>query len=316
MCDLTNPIFTDEAKAREHLEAIRWPQGVVCVHCGGTEQIKPLTGKGVRDGLYYCNDCEGQFTVTVGTVFEKSKVPLNKWVLAYHLVCASKKGMSAHQLHRMLGVTYKTAWFMCHRIRESMITEATGPMGEGGGIVEADETYWGNSNRSKAGKATKKALGHFNGQDKQKIVALVERNGSVRSFHVATVTGRTLKDVLTGNICPTANLMTDDYRGYRAVGRKFASHQSVNHSAGEYARGNAHTNTVEGFFSILKRGLVGTFHHVAPKHLDRYCTEFNFRYNTRTALGYTDAQRAELALKGISGKRLTYRRTASAQAAC
>ena len=249
-------------------------------------------------------------------MFERSKVPLHKWLLATHLICSSKKGMSAHQLHRMLDVTYKTAWFMAHRIREAFVPTDTGPMGEGGGIVEADETYWGNSNRSKAGKATKKATGRFNGQDKQKIVALVERNGTVRSFHVATVTGHTLKNVLMNNICPTANLMTDDYRGYRAIGRTFASHESVNHSAGEYARGNAHTNTVEGYIAIMKRGLVGVFHHVAPKHLGRYCVEFSFRYNTRTALGYTDAQRAELALKGISGKRLTYRRTAGAQAAC
>lgn len=314
MCDLTNPIFTDNDKAREHLESIRWPNGPVCPHCGGVEQIKPLNGKGVRPGLYYCNDCEGQFTATVGTVFERSKVPLSKWVLAFHLVCASKKGMSAHQLHRMLGVTYKTAWFMCHRIREAMVPAASGPMGEGGGVVEADEAYWGNSNRSKAGKEQLKKNGRMNGQDKQKIVALVERDGNVRSFHVATVTGHSLKDVLRANIHPTANLMTDDYSGYRAIGREFASHQAVNHSAGEYSRGNAHTNTVEGFFSILKRGLNGTFHHVAPKHLGRYCTEFNFRYNTRTALGFTDTERAKLALKGVSGKRLTYRRTAGAQA--
>lgn len=308
MCDLTNPIFTDESKAREHLEAIRWPNGVVCVHCGGVEQIKPLTGKGVRAGLYYCNDCEGQFTATVGTVFEKSKVPLNKWVLAFHLVCASKKGISSHQLHRMLGVTYKTAWFMTHRIREAMTSEG-GMLGGGGKIVEADETFWGNSPRSKAAKASKRTQ---HAGDKQKVVALVERNGEARVFHVANINGTTLKSVLHGNIAKDSNLMTDDYRGYRRIGRHFASHESVNHSAREYARGNVTTNTVEGFFSILKRGLVGTFHHVSPKHLDKYCQEFSFRYNTRTSMGFTDAERATLALKGISGKRLTYRRTQGA----
>ncbi len=310
----TEARFQSEEAAREHLEMVRWPNGAECPHCGGTERNVRIQGG--RAGLWFCGDCRTQFTVTVGTVFERSKVPLNKWLLANHLICSSKKGMSAHQLHRLLGVTYKTAWFMAHRIREAMVPANQGPMGEGGGIVEADETYWGNSNRSKAGKATKKATGRFNGQDKQKIVALVERNGSVRSFHMATVTGRSLKSVLTGNISPTANLMTDDAHFYRRIGKTFASHQAVNHSSGEYSRGDAHTNTVEGFFSILKRGLVGTFHHVAPKHLDRYCQEFNFRYNTRTALGFTDADRARLALKGISGKRLTYRRTKGAQAAC
>ncbi len=309
---LTEPRFQSEEAAREHLEATRWPNGAECPHCGGTERNVRIQGG--RAGLWFCGDCRTQFTVTVGTVFERSKVPLHKWLLANHLICSSKKGMSAHQLHRMLGVTYKTAWFMAHRIREAMVPAASGPMGSGGKIVEADETYWGNSNRSAAAKATKKRLGHFNGQDKQKIVSLVERDGSVRSFHIATVTGFTLKDVLTKNICPTANLMTDDAHYYRRIGRGFASHQSVNHSQGEYARGNVTTNTVEGFFSILKRGLVGTFHHVAPKHLGRYCTEFDFRYNTRTAMGFTDAERAQLALKGISGKRLTYRRTKESQA--
>ena len=303
MCDLTNPIFTDDDKAREHLEAIRWPNGPVCPHCGGVEQIKPLTGKGVRAGLYYCNDCEGQFTATVGTVFERSKVPLSKWVLAFHLVCASKKGMSAHQLHRMLGVTYKTAWFMMHRIREAMTSEG-GMLGGGGKVVEADETYWGNSPRSKAAKSRKRTN---TVHDKEKIIALVERNGNVRGFHVASVNGETLKSVLHDNIAKDSHLMTDDLHMYRSVGKHFISHEAVNHSRKEYARGTAHTNTVEGFFSILKRGLVGTFHHVAPKHLNRYVTEFSFRYNHRTALGFTDTERATLALKGISGKRLTYR---------
>lgn len=314
MCDLINPIFTDKDKAREHLEAIRWPMGPVCPHCGGVEQIKPLTGKGVRAGLYYCNDCQGQFTATVGTVFERSKIPLNKWVLAFHLMCASKKGISAHQLHRMLGITYKSAWFMAHRIREAMAIEPEGMMGGNGGTVEADETYWGASPRSKAGKARAKT-GARGGHHKEKIVSLVERDGNVRSFHVASVDGPTLKAVLRGNIAKDANLMTDSLHFYNKVGREFASHEQVNHSAGEYARGNASTNRVEGFFSLLKRGLIGTYHHVAPKHLGRYVAEFDFRFNTRTAMGFSDVQRADIALKQISGKRLTYRRTKEQNAA-
>ena len=307
MCDLTNPIFTDDNKAREHLEAIRWPNGPVCPHCGGTEQIKPLTGKGVRAGLYYCNDCQGQFTATVGSVFERSKVPLRKWVLAFHLVCASKKGMSSLQISRMLGVTYKTAWFMTHRIREAMTPNNPPKLGSGGGTVEADETYWGTSPRSKRAIEINKAGGKVSGNDKQKIISLVERNGSVRSFHVASINGATLKKALHDHIAKDAHLMTDDLRMYRRIGKHFASHESVNHSKGEYARGHVSTNTVESFFALFKRGLVGTFHHVSPKHLERYLNEFDFRYNARSAMGYTDAERTELALKGISGKRLTYR---------
>ncbi len=312
----TEARFNDDEAARDCLESIRWPNGAVCPHCGGTDRNSRLQGATHRPGLWFCGDCREQYTVTVGTVFESSKVPLHKWVLANHLMCSSKKGISAHQLHRTLGVTYKTAWFMAHRIREAMVPADTGPMGSGGKIIEADETYWGNSNRSKAAKATKKAIGHFNGQDKQKIFSVVERKGEVRSFHLATVTGHTLKDVLTKNIHASANLMTDDAHYYRRLGRSFASHQAVNHSEGEYARGDVTTNTVESFFALLKRGLVGTFHHVAPKHLGRYCMEFDFRYNTRTALEYTDVQRATLAIKGISGKRLTYRRLKGSQAAC
>lgn len=312
MCDLTNPIFTDEDKARDYLESVRWANGAICPHCGGVDNVTRLQGESTRAGLHQCNDCSGHFTVTVGTLYERSHIPLHKWMLATHLMCASKKGISSLQLSRMLGITYKSAWFMTHRIRESMVTTPTGALGSGGGTVEADETYWGNSPRSKAAIASKRTQ---TVNDKQKIVALVERHGGVRAFHVASVNGATLKSVLHGNIAKDAHLMTDDWHAYRKIGRHFASHETVNHSKKEFARGHVTTNTVEGFFSILKRGLIGTFHHVAPKHLDRYVTEFTFRYNTRTSLGYTDAQRAELALKGISGKRLTYRRTQGAQAA-
>jgi transposase-like protein len=304
------PRFTNEEAAREHLESIRWPHGSVCPHCGGTERNSALKGESHRAGLYFCGDCRTQFTVTVGTLFERSKVPLHKWLLAVHLLCSSKKGMSSHQLHRTLEVTYKTAWFMTHRIREAMTSEG-GLLGGGGGTVEADETYWGSCKRSKAGKE-RAALGRRGFDHKQKIIALVERDGSVRGFHVASVNGATLKQVLRENIAKDANLMTDENHMYRKVGREFASHQTVNHSAGEYSRGNVTTNTIEGYFSILKRGLIGTYHHVSPKHLGRYVQEFDFRYNNRKV---SDTERAANALRGISGKRLTYRRTQESQAA-
>ena len=315
MCDLNNPIFTDESKAREYLESVRWANGPICPHCGSVENITRLAGESTRPGLHQCNECSGHFTVTVGTLYERSHIPLHKWLMATHLMCASKKGISSLQLSRMLGLTYKSAWFMTHRIRESMVTTPEGPLGSGGGIVEADETYWGTSPRSQRAKAIRKAGGKVSGDDKQKIIALVERNGNVRSFHVASVNGETLKAVLHGNIAKDAKLMTDDLRMYRRIGKHFASHDAVNHSKGEYVRGNASTNTVESFFALFKRGLVGTFHHVSPNHLGRYLTEFDFRYCARSALGYTDAQRTELALKGIGGKRLTYRRIEVSQSA-
>lgn len=298
MCDLNQPHFQDAEKAREHLEAIRWPNGPVCPHCGGVERNSKLEGKAHRAGLYFCGDCRSQFTVTVGTVFERSKLPLHKWVMATHLMCASKKGISAHQLHRMLGITYKSAWFMAHRIREAMNGDGGGLLGSGGGTVEVDETYWGNKKRY---GMNPRGAGH-----KMKVVSLVEREGNVRSFHVPNVTAKTLKPILKAQIAADANLMTDEAKQYVKLGKEFASHESVMHSRGEYKRGNAHTNTVEGFFSLLKRGLVGTFHHVGEQHLQRYVKEFDFRYNNRKV---SDAERATNALKGIGGKRLSYRRT-------
>jgi transposase-like protein len=297
MCDLNQPHFQDAEKAREHLEAIRWPKGPVCPHCGGVERNSKLEGKAHRAGLYFCGDCRSQFTVTVGTVFERSKIPLHKWVMATHLMCASKKGISAHQLHRMLGITYKSAWFMAHRIREAMNGDGGGLLGSGGGTVEVDETYWGNKKRY---GMNPRGAGH-----KMKVVSLVEREGNVRSFHVPNVTAKTLKPILKAQIAADANLMTDEAKQYVKLGKEFASHESVMHSRGEYKRGNAHTNTVEGFFSLLKRGLVGTFHHVGEQHLQRYVKEFDFRYNNRKV---SDAERAINAFKGIGGKRLTYRR--------
>lgn len=297
----TEPRFNDDNAAREHLESIRWPNGPVCPHCGGTERNSKITAKtenGARPGLYFCGDCREQFTVTVGTVFERSKVALHKWVLATHLICSSKKGMSALQLQRTLGVTYKTAWFMAHRIREAMNIGTTGPLGSDGGPVEVDETYWGNTGKQAPGA---RGFAH-----KMKIVSLVERNGQKRSFHVANVTANTVTPILREQIAKKARLMTDETKVYNQVGKEFASHDKVNHSANEYARSDITTNTVESSFAILKRGLYGTFHHVSEAHLQRYANEFDFRWNTREKLGFSDADRAIAALKGIEGKRLMY----------
>ena len=307
---LNQPHFQDADKAREHLEALRWPHGPVCPHCGSVRTPLKLEGKSYRPGLFKCNDCYEQFTVTVGTVFERSKIGLHIWLQAVHLMCASKKGISSKQLERMLGVTYKTAWFMSHRIREAMISELAGPLGGSGKVVEADETYWGSEAGSKADskrQGKRKPGGAL--KDSNKVVALVERGGKVRTFHVPSVTGQNLKMVLESQIHPDTHVMTDSSPRYNLLKREhgFKAYEQVNHSNAEYVRGIAHTNTVEGFFSILKRGLIGTFHHVAPKHLQRYSEEFSFRYNTRTALGYSDTGRSQAVLMNIGGKRLTYR---------
>jgi len=303
----TEPRFTNDIAARQHLEALRWPNGPVCPHCGGTERQSKLEGKSHRPGLYFCGECREQYTVTVGTVFERSKIALHKWVLATHLMCASKKGMSAHQLHRMLGVTYKTAWFMAHRIREAFATPDAGPVGGGGKIVEADETFYGNI------KGRKRPWKGGGGDHKHKILALVERDGKVRSFHIANVDHKTLKPILKAQIAKDTHLMTDAASHYRHLNGGFTSHERVNHTAGQYAKKSravkgvsAHTNTVESFFGLLKRGLVGTYHHVSEAHLQRYCTEFDFRFTHRKA---TDEERAAAALRQVGGKRLTYRRT-------
>lgn len=299
---LNQPHFQDADKAREYLEALRWPQGAVCPHCGSVGAHYKLQGKATRPGVYKCVDCSDQFTVTVGTVFERSKVGLHLWLQAVHLMSASKKGISAKQLERMLGVTYKTAWFMAHRIREAMRAEPTWTMGGNGtsGIVEADETYWGNR-----GDVPKGIRGY---EHKMKLVSLVERHGEKRTFHVANVTAETARAVLKSQVNPAAHLMTDEATIYTKVGREFAEHSTVQHSAKEYARGRVSTNTIESSFAILKRGLHGTFHSVSEQHLQRYADEFDFRWNYRSALGYSDVNRADMALKAIAGKRLTYRR--------
>jgi len=313
---LNQPHFKDESKARQWLEGIRWPTGPACPHCGSiSEAHYKLEGDAHRDGLYKCKDCREQFTVTVGTVFERSKIKLHVWLQAMHLVCSSKKGISSKQLERTLGVTYQTAWFMSHRIREAMKSPG-GVFNPGGGTVEADETYVGgkekNRHRSKRQKITGSA-------GKQMVFSLVERGGKVRSMHLPSVSAGNLRPILKAQLnTEKTRLMTDGEGQYRLVAPMFQSHDVVNHSAGEYVRGDAHTNTVEGYFSILKRGIIGTFHHVSEQHLQRYVNEFDFRYNHRETrvkvegkwekAGFSDTERTIAALKGIGGKRLTYRR--------
>lgn len=290
------PQFQDEHKAREYLEALRWPNGPVCPHCGALEGHYRITGGTARDGLWKCPHCREQFTATVGTVFERSKIKLNIWFQAVYLIASSKKGMSSHQLHRTLGVTYKTAWFMTHRIREAMKSPG-GLLGSKGGPVEADETYWN--------KKSRKALA----KERTVIVfSLVERDGNVRSFHVPNVNAKTLGGILKAQIAKKAHLMTDEAPVYGKPGEAFKKHSTVNHKRGEYARGDVTTNSVEGYFSLLKRGLYGTYHHVSDHHLHRYTAEFDFRHNHRAKLGFDDTMRADEVLKGIGGKRLTYRR--------
>jgi len=305
--NLTDPIFTDAEKARKHLEATRWPNGPECPHCGVVNEATRLKGKAHRPGVFKCNACGEQFTATVGTVFERSKVPLNKWLLANYLMTSSKKGVSAHQLHRTLGVTYKTAWFMAHRLREAMADTGTAPMGGEGKTVEADETLIGGKEKNK--RKSKRNPKNIGAVGKQIAFTLVERNGRARSFHVANVTGKTLRPLIVKYVDRKSAFMTDDAGQYRPIGREFASHGSVNHGIEEYVRGDVHSNTVEGYFSILKRGVIGIYHHVSEAHLSRYLAEFDFRYSNRIALGVNDTMRADEALRGIGGKRLTYRRT-------
>jgi transposase-like protein len=299
------PHFLDADKAREHLESIRWPDGPECPHCG-LINATALHGKKHRKGLYQCNACREQFSVTVGTVFERSKVPLHKWLLANHLIVSSKKGISAHQLHRMLGVTYKTAWFMAHRIREAMKPADNSPMGGEGSTIEADETYFG---RDKTVPHNRTAFRNMN-----KIVSLVDRQtGRATSFHFPhNLTAETVGQLLYTNIDRNSRLVTDEAKFYIRPGKQFAAHETVNHFAKEYARGDVTTNTIEGFFGIFKRGMKGIYQHCGSQHLHRYLAEFDFRYSHREGCGFNDWERANEALKGIAGKRLTYRRTCNA----
>lgn len=306
MSILSRPYFHDEAAAFEHLEAVLWPAGAVCPHCGcmgRISTIKPNPEKRVRFGLHRCGDCKKQFTVTVSTVFEASKVPLHKWLQAVHLLTASKKGVSSHQLHRVLEVTYKTAWFMSHRIREAMRDGSLAPMGGNGGAVEADETFIGRE----PGSVVRRAYHH-----KMKVLSLVDReSGRARSMVVDNLKPATVAPILRENIAKEARLMTDEGGHYLNIGREFTEHGVVKHGKGEYVRDDIYTNTVEGYFSIFKRGMKGIYQHCGKQHLHRYLAEFDFRYNNRSANGVEDSQRALIALAGITGKRLTYRDSGS-----
>ena len=294
--DLTAPIYHDDRAARKHLESLLWPDGPNCPRCGVMgDRITKLMGKSTRPGVHRCKDCRKPFTVTVGTVMERSKIPLCKWVLAAQLMASSKKGMSAHQLHRMLGTTYETAWFLFHRLRECAIDPKRGPIGGENKVVEADETYIG-------GKAKNKAFGPP--PKKHAVFSLVERGGEVRSFHVTNVNSKTLRPIIVKTASRKSYLMTDESTVYPKIGREFAGHGTVNHSAKEYVRGSFwYTNTVESYFALLKRGVYGTFHSLSEAHLYRYLAEFDFRHNTRAM---SDAERGDELLKGAKGKRLVY----------
>lgn len=292
-------VLQDEAAAYAWVEARIWPEGPVCPHCGGVERISKMGGKSTRIGVYKCYQCRQQFTVKVGTVFEDSHVPMRLWLQAMYLLCSSKKGISSNQLHRTVGVTLKTAWFMSQRIREAMRTVGIAPMGGVGGIVETDETFIGR----KEDFIKRRGHGHKNA-----VLSLVDRKtGQVRSFHVEGTSAADIVPIIKANVAKETAIMTDEGGHYSKLVDHFASHESVSHKAEEYVRGDVHTNTVEGFFSIFKRGMKGVYQHCSEKHLHRYIGEFDFRYSNRMRLGVDDLARTENALKGIVGKRLTYR---------
>jgi len=300
----------DERAAYAFVEARVWPQGRVCPHCGVVGESNAMKGKSTRLGVYKCYACRKPFTVKIGTIFESSHVPLHLWLQAIFLIASSKKGISSNQLHRTLGVTLKTAWFMAHRIREAMKATGGDPLGGEGKIVEADETYYGKpAEMSKL--TTRGDRRKLTPQNKRPIVSLVERGGKVRSFHVPTATKDNVSRIVKENVSKESRLHTDESRLYSGADQAFASHETVNHSAKEYARGDVTTNSVEGFFSVFKRGMRGTYQHCAEKHLHRYLAEFDFRFNNRTALGIGDDVRTEELLRGVVGKRLTYQTTNS-----
>jgi transposase-like protein len=300
------PHFQNDEAARAYLAALRWPNGAVCPHCGSIDKHYELKGESHRAGLYKCLHCRKQFSVTVGTVFERSKIALHVWFKAVYLLCSSKKGMSSHQLHRTLGVTYKTAWFMTHRIREAMRPDNATPFGKGGSGVEVDETFFGKSGIPPSKKGT--GYRHLN-----KVLSLVDRkSGQARSMVIDNLKASTIVPILRENIAQEARVLTDDAGQYRGLSLAFERHNVVNHKQGEYVSFSdrtAHTNTIEGFFSIFKRGMKGVYQHCGKQHLHRYLAEFDFRYSQRERLDVNDSQRANVALKGIGGKRLTYRRT-------
>lgn len=310
MSVLSAKYMHDEAAAFEHVEAMLWQAGQVCPHCGVVDDVVKLTGirtkaskkhpEGkVRHGLWRCKACRGQFTVRKGTIFEESHIPLHKWLQAIHLMVSSKKGVSSHQLHRVLDITYKSAWFMSHRIREAMRNDNTVDFGSGGGVVEVDETFIGHKH--------KKAEGARGYAHKNAMLTLVDRNsGKSKSSVVDNVKASTLLPILRENVAKEAIVYTDEAKQYGKLGSEFADHDFTTHSKGQYVRGDVHTNTIEGYFSIFKRGMKGVYQHCGKQHLHRYAAEFEFRYNNRIANGANDNTRAALALFGAAGKRLMY----------
>ncbi len=305
MSVLSAPYFHDEAAAFEKLESIVWPEGPNCPHCGAVDciyKIKPNPEKKVRMGLHKCGECRKQFTVKVGTVFESSHVPLHKWFQAVYLMASSKKGISSHQLHRTLEVTYKTAWFMAHRIREAMRDGVLAPMGGAGEIVEVDETFIGHDTDIKP-RHSKKGRGYAH---KHKILTLVQRGGRARSMVVNDLKATTIIPILHEQIDRETHIMTDEAGHYRILDQIFEGHDFVRHGQGKYGRGNISTNTIEGYFSIFKRGMKGTYQHCTKRHLHRYLAEFDFRYNNREANGFSDPERFVNVLAGVAGKRLLY----------
>src|SRR5258705_1338494 len=302
MSVLSRPYFHDEEKAFAYLESVLWTDGAICPHCGALDRltkVKANPSKRIRLGLWRCGHCKGQFTVKMGTVFEHARIPLNKMLQAVYLMTSSKKGISSHQLHRVLEITYKSAWFLAHRIREAMRSGDLAPFGQDGGAVEVDETYIGRKKDSGNPKG-----GHAH---KMTVLGLVERNtGKCRMIYVEKAAGALIQPIVMANLAREARLMTDEHTMYRRIGREFAQHGTVMHYNKEYVRGDVFTNTVEGCFSIFKRGMKGVYQHCAEKHLHRYLAEIEFRYSNREATGCNDADRSVQALRGVVGKRLTY----------
>lgn len=312
MSVLSKPYMHDEAEAFKHVESIIWTDGPVCPHCGVVDRAYRLEGvrtkpskknpKGVeRHGLWKCRDCRKQFTVRKNTIFEDSHIPMHKWLQAIHLMVSSKKGISSHQLHRVLEITHKSAWFMSHRIREAMRSDTSVDFGAGGGDVEIDETFIG------VDKDANTDVKSRNWVQRNKLLTLVDRNtGKARSMVIDDLKVSTIAPIVAENVAREARILTDEAPRYKSVAKGYAAHETVNHGAGEYGRGDVHTNTIEGYFSIFKRGMKGVYQHCAKKHLHRYAAEFEFRYNNRSANGIEDSERGEIALRSVYGKRLTY----------
>jgi transposase-like protein len=311
--EMSDPVYHDEEAARLHLEALRWPSGQpVCPLCGVTDQARTLNGDSMGPGWFYCSACQSKFTVRTGTVWERSHIPLHKWLLASRMMASSKKGVSAHQIGRTLNITYKSAWFLCHRIRESMRDTDPTPLGGVGKTIEADETFYGQPGTIiHPDKGPRKGGTH----GMQRVLTLVERGGKAKSLVADKLTAKDVQKFMAANASSASELNTDESPLYTTLGKRFVDHQTVNHSRGEYGRGSVTSNTVEGYFSIFKRGMVGVYQHCGEQHLHRYVTEFDFRYSNRAKLGVDDAERTTRTLKGAVGKRLTYRRASVRPAA-